>query len=75
MNSIENMTYEQAYSRLEEVLRALENKSTGLDKSLEMYEEGIALYRRCKVLLDEAEMKVKKFNELGLEEDFDKDFV
>lgn len=72
MNNIENMTYEQAYSRLEEVLRALEDKSTGLDKSLEMYEEGIALYRRCKSLLDEAEMKVKKFNELGLEEDFEK---
>ena len=44
MSNIENMTYEQAYSRLEEVLRALEDKSTGLDKSLEMYEEGIALY-------------------------------
>ena len=72
MNNIENMTYEQAYSRLEEVLTALEDKSTGLDKSLEMYEEGIALYRRCKTLLDEAEMKVKKFNELGLEEDFEK---
>ena len=72
MNNIENMTYEQAYSRLEEVLSALEDKSTGLDKSLEMYEEGIALYRRCKTLLDEAEMKVKKFNELGLEEDFEK---
>ena len=72
MNNIENMTYEQAYSRLEEVLTALEDKSTGLDKSLEMYEEGIALYRRCKTLLDDAEMKVKKFNELGLEEDFEK---
>ena len=72
MNNIENMTYEQAYSRLEEVLSALEDKSTGLDKSLEMYEEGIALYRRCKALLDESEMKVKKFNELGLEEDFEK---
>lgn len=72
MNNIENMTYEQAYSILEEVLKALEDKSTGLDKSLEMYEEGIALYRRCKALLDEAEMKVKKFNELGLEEDFEK---
>ena len=37
MNNIENMTYEQAYSRLEEVLSALEDKSTGLDKSLEIY--------------------------------------
>lgn len=70
MNNLENMTYEQVYSRLEEVLKALEDKSTGLDKSLELYEEGIALYRKCTTLLDEAEMKVKKFNELGLEEEF-----
>lgn len=69
MDNLENMTYEQVYSRLEEVLKLLEDKSTGLDKSLELYEEGIALYRRCTKLLDEAEMKVKKFNELGLEEE------
>lgn len=72
MDNIENMTYEEAYSRLEKILKTLEDKNTGLDKSLEMYEEGIALYRKCKMLLDEAEMKVKKFNELGVEEDFEK---
>lgn len=72
MDNIENMTYEEAYSRLEKILKTLEDKNTGLDKSLEMYEEGIALYRKCKMLLDEAEMKVKKFNELGVEEDLEK---
>ena len=68
-----NMSYEEAYARLEEILRALEDKSTGLDKSLEMYEEGISLYRRCTFLLDEAEMKIKKFNQIGIEEDFNID--
>lgn len=72
MDNIENMTYEEAYSSLGKILKTLEDKNTGLDKSLEMYEEGIALYRKCKLLLDEAEMKVKKFNELGIEEDFEK---
>lgn len=67
MDNLENMTYEQVYTRLEEVLKLLEDKSTGLDQSLELYEEGISLYRKCVSLLDEAEMKVKKFNELGLE--------
>ncbi|WP_300279871.1 exodeoxyribonuclease VII small subunit [Peptacetobacter sp.] len=69
MDNLENMTYEQVYTRLEEVLKLLEDKSTGLDQSLELYEEGISLYRKCVSLLDEAEMKVKKFNELGLEEE------
>ena len=68
-----NMSYEEAYARLEEILRALEDKSTGLDKSLEIYEEGISLYRRCTSLLDEAEMKIKKFNQIGIEEDFNID--
>lgn len=67
---IDKMSYEEAYLELENVLRALEDRNTGLDKALEMYEEGIALYRRCNMLLNEAELKIKKFNEEGIEEDF-----
>lgn len=67
---IDKMSYEEAYLELENILRALEDRNTGLDKALEMYEEGIALYRRCNKLLNEAELKIKKFNEEGIEEDF-----
>lgn len=67
---IDKMSYEEAYLELENILRALEDRNTGLDKALEMYEEGIALYRRCNMLLNEAELKIKKFNEEGIEEDF-----
>ncbi|MCG4735056.1 exodeoxyribonuclease VII small subunit, partial [Casaltella massiliensis] len=40
-----NLTYEEAYRKLEEILYKLESKSTSLDESLGLYEEGIALYK------------------------------
>lgn len=66
-----NLTYEQAYIKLEEILQKLETKSASLDESLSLYEEGINLYKHCNKLLDNAQLKITKFNKLGLEEDFD----
>ena len=39
-----NLTYEEAYNKLESILETLESKSTSLDESLSLYEEGIKLY-------------------------------
>ena len=65
-----NLTYEQAYQKLEEILEKLESKGTSLDESLGLYEEGISLYKHCNKLLDDAKLKISKFNQLGIEEDF-----
>ncbi|GAA3651410.1 exodeoxyribonuclease VII small subunit [Asaccharospora irregularis] len=65
-----NLTYEEAYRKLEEILYKLESKSTSLDESLGLYEEGIALYKHCNKLLENAELKINKFNQLGLKEEF-----
>lgn len=65
------LTYEQAYSKLEEILNKLETNNTSLDESLELYEEGIKLYARCNKLLDNAKLKISKFNESQELEDFD----
>ena len=35
------LTYEQAYSKLEEILNKLETNNASLDESLKLYEEGI----------------------------------
>ena len=37
---IEDMTYEQAVSRLEEIVSLLEKKDTPLDESVKLFEEG-----------------------------------
>lgn len=65
-----NLTYEEAYRKLEEILYKLESKSTSLDESLGLYEEGIVLYKHCNKLLENAELKINKFNQLGLKEEF-----
>ena len=53
------MTFEAAMARLEEIVRALEGGSTGLDASLGLFEEGIALVKLCNSKLEGAEQKVK----------------
>ena len=55
---IEEMKFEQALSALEKIVASLENQTAPLDESIELYESGIALVKRCTSLLDEAQQKV-----------------
>ena len=64
------LTYEESYEKLEEILMKLESKNTSLDESLSLYEEGITLFKHCNKLLEDAELKISKFNKMGMEEDF-----
>lgn len=65
------LSYEQSYLKLEEILNKLETKNTSLDESLKLYAEGIELYAHCNKLLEDAKLKISKYNDLGLLEDFD----
>ena len=55
----ENMTFESATARLEEILKLLERGNSSLDESLKLYEEGVALVRFCNEALDNAEKRIK----------------
>lgn len=55
----ENMTFETAIARLEEIVRSLESGNAPLDVSLALYEEGVALVRLCNARLDNAQQRVK----------------
>ena len=55
----ENMTFETAMTRLEQIVLQLESGKVTLDESLSLYEEGIALVKLCSGRLDEAEQKIK----------------
>ena len=55
----ENMTFETAIARLEEIVRLLESGNAPLDVSLSLYEEGVALVRLCSSRLDNAQQRVK----------------
>lgn len=52
--------FEEALSRLEEIVRHLERGDLPLDDSLALYEEGTGLIKACSKMLDEAEQKVVK---------------
>lgn len=59
---LNEMTYESAMERMEEILRILEGGNNKLEDSLKLYEEGIKLYRYCNEVLNKAELRVTQFN-------------
>ena len=59
MENKKEPTFEEALSRLEEIVRALDGGDAPLDKSLELFEEGVGLVKLCSGKLDAAEQKVR----------------
>jgi exodeoxyribonuclease VII small subunit len=60
LEEIENLTFEQAFSQLEETVGKLEAGALTLEESLALFERGQALAARCNAQLDEAELKIKR---------------
>ena len=54
-----NLKFEEALSRLEEIVKALEKGDLPLERSLQIFEEGVKLSKTCLKMLDEAEKKVE----------------
>ncbi len=52
--------FEKAMSRLEEIVEELEKGDLDIDKSLQIFEEGIKMSRICSKKLSEAEAKIEK---------------
>ena len=57
---MDNITFEQAMSRLEEIIAALENNQISLEKSVDLFQEGIKLSKICRDKLAGIEDKVEK---------------
>ena len=60
---VEELTYEEAFAELENIISILENAQNPLEESLSLFERGQALARRCGALLENAELKVRKLSE------------
>jgi exodeoxyribonuclease VII small subunit len=54
-----DMKFEDALQRLERIVDALEAGNLGLEESLQVFEEGVGLARRCAKYLDEAEKRIE----------------
>ena len=55
----EDLSFEVAMQRLEQIVKELEAGGIQLEASLELFEEGVQLSRSCKDKLDEAQRRVE----------------
>ena len=53
-------TFEETLAELEEKVDALSRGDLPLDRALATFEEGLALYRRCRAILGDSEQRVTK---------------
>jgi exodeoxyribonuclease VII small subunit len=59
-NDVAELPFEKALSELETIVQRLEKGDVALEESIQIYERGEALKRRCETLLREAEARVEK---------------
>lgn len=74
MSEVKNeISFEQALARLEQIVKALEGGNVPLEDLIKLFDEGTNLVKLCTERLDKAEEKVKLLQMKGgilTEEDF-----
>ena len=65
MQTINALSFEEAYSQLEELVAKLESGDMSLEESVSLFERGKELATHCQSLLDKAELRVKKISDDG----------
>ncbi len=53
-------SFEDLYTELETTIEKLEAGNLSLDEALALYERGMELAKRCNVMLDGAELRIKE---------------
>ena len=56
-------TFEESVAQLEQIVAAIESGQIGLEDSLAKYEQGMALVKRCRGILDSAEKRIELLTE------------
>jgi exodeoxyribonuclease VII small subunit len=64
-NDSENLNFEEALARLDEIVGKLEEGELTLEESLSLFEQGQMLAVRCTDLLKNAELKVESLTADG----------
>jgi exodeoxyribonuclease VII small subunit len=58
-NEVQGRTFEASLEALERIVRELERGDLPLEKSLELFEQGIRLSRECQERLSQAERRIE----------------
>jgi exodeoxyribonuclease VII small subunit len=64
------LNFEDALTKLEQIVEALENADLPLDEAVKKYEEGMALSKHCHGLLEQADQVLTSVMKNQKEEDF-----
>jgi len=59
----EELSFEEAFQRLNEKVQALEKGGLSLDEATRLFEEGVELVKRCNQLLSQAELRIEQLRE------------
>ncbi|MCB9963653.1 MAG: exodeoxyribonuclease VII small subunit [Rhodospirillales bacterium] len=62
IQSIDTLSFEDALSELEKIVRALETGAAPLEESISTYERGVCLKQHCEKKLADARMKIEKIS-------------
>ena len=68
-------TFEDSMTRLEAIVRAMEQGNVPLEESLKLFQEGTGLVQTCTELLDHAELEVVKLMKGADGEPVEQEFV
>lgn len=63
-----DQTFEMKMTRLENIVKSLDEEEVSLEKSLELYQEGIKLSQECDNILKNAELKVEELNKESIDD-------
>jgi exodeoxyribonuclease VII small subunit len=59
MSEDKELTFEEALTKLEQIVQAMESGELSLEQSMKHFEEGMALSRLCGAKLTETEQKIE----------------
>ena len=59
-SNVDQLSFEDALRRLEEIVRTLEKGEAPLDQSIELYQEGDRLRRHCEARLNDAQARIEQ---------------
>lgn len=65
MNPFNDLSFEDAYEELQEIVARLESGEATLEESVALYERGRKLSDHCQSLLDKAELRINQLTDDG----------
>ena len=59
---VATLSFDEALAELQRTVATLEEGGLPLERTLDLYERGAALHARCAMLLDEAELRIRRLS-------------